>query len=214
MTAFWTHDCYFELVLYFDVFTKQILSWCITRKRGWPGVYYFGLEEAIEKVEKSKEEMVCMLEQGCGEICVVHTDQGSVYTSKGYNEIIHESGLVHSLSRPGKPTDNPVNESLNGWIKEELLYDFGVYKADKYDVEDLVNKYVCWYNACRPSYALGYMTPDDFYTQFINGEVTHKKTFAYRVLDERPKFVLEKLRAAEADAQIHTIGTSSKTALI
>ena len=28
------------------------------------------------------------------------------------------------MSRAGTPTDNPVNESLNGWIKEELFIDF------------------------------------------------------------------------------------------
>ena len=28
------------------------------------------------------------------------------------------------MSRAGTPTDNPVDESLNGWIKEELFPDF------------------------------------------------------------------------------------------
>ncbi len=34
------------------------------------------------------------------------------------------------MSRAGKPTDNPVNESLNGWIKEELFLDFNLDKSD------------------------------------------------------------------------------------
>ena len=28
------------------------------------------------------------------------------------------------MCRAGTPTDNPVNESLNGWIKEELILGF------------------------------------------------------------------------------------------
>ena len=28
------------------------------------------------------------------------------------------------MSQAGKPTDNPVNEALNGWIREELHIDF------------------------------------------------------------------------------------------
>ena len=28
------------------------------------------------------------------------------------------------MSRAGTPTDNPINESLNGCIKEELIIDF------------------------------------------------------------------------------------------
>lgn len=32
------------------------------------------------------------------------------------------------MSRAGKPTDNPVNEALNGWIKEELIIDFDIFR--------------------------------------------------------------------------------------
>lgn len=208
MTAFWTKGHYWELVLYFDAFTKQIIGHCATNKRGWPGAYYLGLEQAIERV---KEKSVCMLEEGSGELCVIHTDQGSVYTSKAYNEIIRENGLVRSLSRPGKPTDNPVNESLNGWIKEELLHDFGLYEAQNDEAQNIISSYIDWYNAKRPSYALGYDTPDGFYARFAQGDIARKDTFAHRILDDRPKFVLDKLRAAERDAETSSVGTSDKT---
>ena len=32
------------------------------------------------------------------------------------------------MSRAGTPTDNPIIESLNGWIKEEMKIDENVYK--------------------------------------------------------------------------------------
>ena len=53
----------------------------------------------------------------------VSTERGQ-YTSMAYNEIIRDTNIVRSMSRAGKPTDNPVNEALNGWIKEELMIDF------------------------------------------------------------------------------------------
>lgn len=118
MTAFWTRSRYWELALYFDVFTKQIIGRGLTKRRGWPGIYHDGLEQAREEIERSRAEAVGRLEAGSGDICVLHTDQGSVYTSKAYNEIIRESSIVRSCSRAGKPTDSPVNESLNGWIKD------------------------------------------------------------------------------------------------
>lgn len=62
--------------------------------------------------------------KGCKEPTILHTDQGSVYASVAYNELIRETNITRSMSRAGKPTDNPVNESLNGWIKEELFIDF------------------------------------------------------------------------------------------
>jgi len=179
MTAFWTRYRYFELSLYFDVFTKQILGHGLTDRRGWPKIYYDGLQQALSKLNSTK-----------GEPVVFHTDQGSVYTSMNYNKIIKERNLVRSCSRVGKPTDNPVSESLNGWIKEELFLDFGLYHAD--DVVATINNYIHFYNFKRPSYSLGYDTPDNFYRRFMAGEIKHKDTFKYRVLDEAPKTIHKK----------------------
>ena len=181
MTAFWTRLKYFELTLYFDVFTKQILGRGITCKRGWPEIYYDGLSQALSKLEDAK-----------GEPVVLHTDQGSVYTSMDYNKIIKERNLVRSCSRVGKPTDNPVSESLNGWIKEELFLDFGLY--DTSNVVATIDEYIGFYNSKRPSYSLGYDTPDNYYCRFMAGELERKDTFNGRVLDETPKCVREKLR--------------------
>ena len=61
------------------------------------------------------------------------------------------------MSRAGTPTDNPVNESLNGWIKEELLIDFNLKQCE--DVPKLIDAYIYYYNHERPSYALKYKTP-------------------------------------------------------
>ena len=208
MTAFWTKTNYFELVLYFDVFTKQIIGHAITKKRGWSGVYYDGLKQAIDKIEKGKLNAVETLEAGCGEICVIHTDQGSVYTSKAYNEIIKEKGIVRSCSRAGKPTDNPVNESLNGWIKEELFTDFDLYNALEFEVPPLIEEYVNWYNSKRPCFSLGYKTPNKYYELFYAGKIKCKNSFVNRELDETPKFIREKLEQAEKSAEKNAVGTS------
>lgn len=179
MTAFWTRHRFWELTLYFDVFTKQILGKGITCKRGWPEIYYNGLAQALSQLEGDPEEPV-----------VFHTDQGSVYTSMHYNELIKDSNIVRSCSRAGKPTDNPVSESLNGWIKEELFIDFGLYDAT--DVKATIDEYIEFYNSERPSYSLNYDTPDNFYRRFLNGEIEKKDTFKDRVLDETPKFIRDK----------------------
>jgi len=179
MMAFWTRLRYWELSLYFDVFTKQVLGRGLTDRRGDPVIYYDGLEQALAKLDGDKDEPT-----------VFHTDQGSVYTSMNYNRIIKERNLVRSCSRAGKPTDNPVNESLNGWIKEELFIDFGLYESD--DVVSTIDEYIEFYNTKRPSYSLGYDTPDNYYRRFLEGEIEKKDTFKDRVLDESPKYVCER----------------------
>ncbi|HIU88281.1 MAG TPA: IS3 family transposase [Candidatus Avilachnospira avistercoris] len=169
---------YPELTLYFDVFTKQILSWKLSERRGGRDQYLDGLTDVIELLRGNKEPTI------------IHTDQGSVYSSKAYNELIRDSNIVRSMSRAGKPTDNPVNEALNGWIKEELQIDFRLDDCRTRDaVKEVLHRYVDFYNRHRPCFAIGYDTPDHYYKRYCRGELEHKDTFSHRVLSEMPKFV-------------------------
>ena len=114
MTAFKFWYFYFEVTFYFDVFTKEILTYKVAARKGDRNQYIDGLED-VKNLLKSQTEPV-----------VLHTDQGSVYASMAYNELIKDTVIVRSMSRAGKPTDNPVNESINGWMKEELYMDFKI----------------------------------------------------------------------------------------
>lgn len=67
------------------------------------------------------------------------------------------------MSRSGTPTDHPINESLNRWIKEELSLDFGLSTAD--NVPSLINNYVNYYNNASPVYSIKYKTPVQFRTE-------------------------------------------------
>ena len=141
---------YLELTLYFDVFTKQILTWKLSERRGGREQYLDGLADVVEMLRGKKEPTI------------IHTDQGSVYSSKAYNELIQDSNIIRSMSRAGKPTDNPVNEALNGWIKEELYIDFRLEECRSREaVKDVLRRYVDFYNRQRPCFAIGYDTPED-----------------------------------------------------
>lgn len=61
------------------------------------------------------------------------------------------------MSRGWIPTDKPIMEALNGWIKEELYLDYGLAKAE--NLPDLLNQYVYFFNHLRPAAALGYKSP-------------------------------------------------------
>lgn len=208
MTAFWTRSKYFEPAPCLDVLAEQIAGHGLAERRGYAGICYDGLKQAIDVINDGKERAVGTLEEGCGETCVTHTDRGSVYTSKAYNEIIRENGIVRSCSRAGKPTDNPVSESLNGWIKEEPFTDFNIYTAHEAEVPGLIGDYISWYNEKRPCWSLGYKTPNEFFEEYSRGGAERRGAFADRVLDETPKFVKEKLRRAEESARSNAIGTS------
>ena len=74
---------------------------------------------------------------------VLHSDQGSVYASKEFNELLPMYNVIRSMSRAGTPTDNAAMEAINGWIKAELFMDFHVTGDD--NVEKEVDDYIVFF---------------------------------------------------------------------
>ena len=146
MTAFWVKGIYYELTMYFDAWNKEIVGYGLASRKGAITSYYDGLKQVLDKIKNQTTDLITL-----------HTDQGSVYASKSFNDLILDYNIQRSMSRAGTPTDNPVNESLNGWIKEELFIDFNIKKCE--DVPKLIEQYIYYYNNERPSYALQYKTP-------------------------------------------------------
>lgn len=145
-------------------------------------------------------EDVKELLKGHAEPVVLHTDQGSVYASKAYNDLIKDSVIVRSMSRAGKPTDNPVNESINGWMKEELFMDFKIEECRRREeFAEALERYVDFYNKRRPCYAIGYDTPVNYRKRYYRGEIERKNTFEGRSLTEEPKFVAKRRKQAHVE---------------
>ena len=61
------------------------------------------------------------------------------------------------MSRVGTPTDNPIIESLNGWIKEEMRKEFNLRNVD--NLPSFIENYIHYFNNERLSYKLNYKTP-------------------------------------------------------
>lgn len=186
MTMFCLRRITFEITFYFDVFTKEILTYRATEQRGGRMQYIDGLNDVIS------------LLKGTSDPVVLHTDQGSVYASMAYNELIKDTNIVRSMSRAGKPTDNPVNEALNGWIKEELIMDFAIEREWKWSrITEILDNYVKFYNEQRPCFAIGYDTPDNYRKRYYNGELPLKNSFESRKLSTEPKFVQERRKKTD-----------------
>lgn len=149
MTAFWCNNCYYELTLYMDLFNNEILCYDVSTKRGDRNTYINGLNQLIEKKKEYKDLRL-----------ILHTDQGSVYSSKSFNELLPLYNITHSMSRAGTPTDNSSMEAINGWIKEEIFVDFKIKEQE--DPIESINKYIDFFNNRRPAYALNYLTPSQY----------------------------------------------------
>ena len=75
---------------------------------------------------------------------ILHSDQGSQYTSKAYFDLSQEYHFSPSMSSPGCPYDNAAMENFFGTLKCECLY--RAHYSTKAEVEQLVGEYVYFYN--------------------------------------------------------------------
>ena len=156
MTMFWFRGVAYELTLYMDLWNNEILAHALSCKRGDRTTYISGLNDIIE-LKKAHSEYKMIL----------HSDQGSVYASKAYNELLPMYGIVRSMSRAGTPTDNGAMEAINEWIKTELMTDFHI--TGEKPVEEEVNDYIKFFNEQRPAYSLGYLTPLQYKEHYFAG---------------------------------------------
>lgn len=149
MTAFWANKHYYELTLFMDLFNNELIAYSLSNKRGDPSTYHTALQQVLTKKEEYKNFNT-----------ILHSDQGSVYSSKKFNESLHLYHIIHSMSKPGSPTENGAMEAINGWIKEELFIDFKISSSD--DIFTEIEHYIHYFNYERPQSSLKYLTPIQF----------------------------------------------------
>ena len=155
MTAFYLKGVYYELTFYMDLWNNEILTYSLSRKRGDRMTYINGLNDLIHLKESYPDlEMV------------LHTDQGSVYASKSFNELLPLYNIIRSMSRAGTPTDNAAMEAINGWIKTEIFTDLHITNNESIIQE--VADYITFYNEKRPAYSLNYLTPKQYREYYAN----------------------------------------------
>ena len=90
---------------------------------------------------------------------MLHTDRGVEYRGSEYQAELYKLGIRHSLSRPGKCTDNAHMESFFHSMKAELIRNTTFQNAEelKYALARYINDY---YNRKRLHSGIDYCYPD------------------------------------------------------
>lgn len=146
----------YDWTLYLDVFNNEIVGYDVRESMRGNGI--LNHKKALEDMLNNK------IKRGYKDLnTIIHTDQGSVYSSVSFNNMLSSYKVTRSMSRAGTSTDNPVIESKNGWIKKEMHIDFD--KNNYITVQEFIDDIVYDNNYFRPSYALKYKTPIEFKTQ-------------------------------------------------
>lgn len=93
---------------------------------------------------------------------ILHSDQGSQYTSYKFQEKAKEKGITTSMSRKGNCFDNAVIESFHSSLKSE---EFSTQQREHLTnsiVLEKVETYMYYYNYIRPFKKLNCHTPVEF----------------------------------------------------
>jgi len=102
--------------------------------------------------------------------CIMHSDRGTQYTSAEYREKLVELGLRHSVGRTGQCWDNALAESFFATLKNERVHHM-VYPTRKKAKADIAKWIELFYNHRRIHSALGYRTPHEVRTEYLNSQL-------------------------------------------
>ncbi len=104
------------------------------------------LKKALESQPKRKGELI------------LHSDQGSQYTSKKFTEFCESVHITQSMSKAGYPYDNAPMERYFNTLKNECtnLYEYNTEEELYQSIEEFAYVH---YNHVRPHSFNGYRTP-------------------------------------------------------
>ena len=130
-----------------DLYSRRIISWSLDKSRTMDVTK----RTLLNAVKKRKPHENLML----------HTDRGVEYRGQVYQKALKRNGIVHSLSRAGKCTDNAHMESFFHSMKAEVIRG-NVFKSDaqlRGTLGNYINKY---YNATRMHSGINYCSPIEY----------------------------------------------------
>ena len=98
---------------------------------------------------------------------MIHSDQGSHYTSTSFIHLIENSELRRSMSRRGNCWDNSPQESFFGHMKQEIDFN-GCVEFN--EVKTIIDDWMDYYNNDRYQWDLSKLSPNEYYEYLMTGE--------------------------------------------
>jgi putative transposase len=99
--------------------------------------------------------------RGKRDALLLHSDQGSQYTSEQFRKLMEDNGVTCSMSRSGNVWDNAAMESFFSTLKTERTAR-KVYRTRNQAKADVFDYIECFYNPKRRHSTLGYLSPVEF----------------------------------------------------
>jgi len=116
-----------------------------------------GFSAGKNKDAKLVQAAIYSIKGSLRDIGIFHTDRGGEFKNDDIEKILKTFGIERSLSRPGKPIDNAVAESMYDILKTEFVYDEIFTSLE--NLQKRLADWVWWYNNKRLHGSLGLIPP-------------------------------------------------------
>ena len=137
-----------------DLYDRSIISYKVSRSNNNPLVIET-FKEAILRVPLKYRKYL-----------ILHSDQGSQFTSPVYAKLLKEHQIQHSVSYRGSCVDNAPIESWFSALKTESIYLNGNLSED--EMIYIVKQYVKYYNEERLQEKIKELAPIDYRKQALS----------------------------------------------
>src|SRR5262249_1680241 len=148
-----TWEGWVYLATVIDCHTKAVIGWAMDDNYQTPLI-----EKAIRMAARNYA-----LPPGA----IFHSDRGSNYTSAQYATTLRSLRIRQSVGRTGICYDNAMAESFFGTLKNERVHRV-IYPTRKHAMADIATYIEVRYNKQRLHSGLGYKTPGEVYTEYLN----------------------------------------------
>ncbi|MCP1440480.1 putative transposase [Erwinia persicina] len=146
-----THEGWLYLAVVVDLFSRKIIGWSM-QSRMTKDIVLNALLMAVWRRNPQKQVLV-------------HSDQGSQYTSHEWQSFLKSHGLEGSMSRRGNCHDNAVAESFFQLLKRERIKKkiYGTREEARSDIFDYIEMF---YNSKRRHGSSDQMSPIEYENQY------------------------------------------------
>lgn len=143
-----THEGWLYLATVIDLFSRKVIGWA-TSHRMKTHLVLDALQHAVYRNKHITDDVI------------LHSDQGSQYSSYEYQQFVKKYNITPSMSRRGNCYDNAVAESFFKTLKKELVRKqiFGTRSEATSKIFEYIEMF---YNSKRRHSYLGYISPNEF----------------------------------------------------
>lgn len=147
ITYLWTSEGWSYHCAVIDLYSRSVVGWSLAKKQNTAMV-----TAAI---------MMAITRRGRYPGLIIHSDQGSQFTSKKYQRLLRKLDVECSMSRRGNCWDYSCVESFFGTLKQELYFRQN-WKSHSQLRAALYNYIEVFYNRQRMHSTLGFVSPFQF----------------------------------------------------